>query len=173
MARGKKLGHGTSIDGHALKQEIGEINKEIEEKTDLARKFEEDNEKINERIRRVEASEASLEDKQGILDELEAYRQQVQEEFDLKVLQEIEAKEKEADAIFDQLDKNAATFKEHEEDLKAMQFDAVDGDGSKAAKEAAIKKEFMERTKNEESERLELHIQQIQMIQREMQRNKK
>ena len=161
-----------NMEGKSLRQGMKNLEGKIEYKLELGAKFERDKEVLQEQIDMIWESDTALEDKRAALMLVRESVEALKKEYEEQVEAPIEEMKKEGQEILDEMEKKESILAEQEEKLRGVKLEAGSMDLKAAADETAAKKDFFARTKNEEQEKLDLQIQQLQMMNRHMMREK-
>lgn len=148
------------------------INQEISEKTQLAKKYEHDKYVLNEMKKMIENSSMEPSEKKVHLNMVKESAERVQQEYYTNVDERVEKLTNEAQAVLDKLKEKEKTLAEQETKIKEVKLEASKEDMGKIANEVAKQKEEITTERNALAQDLELRLQQLQLVKNDKMRKK-
>lgn len=166
LSRGMNLGRHGEVGYDELRKETDEQVSEGDRLHELGAKFEEDKTKLEDAIRRVEASSIQPKDKAKMIAELNAAIDALQAQYEDDVAAKQAKVQEGIGGQLEQMDQTIDELTEQADSLRDVTMDAASTDTSAAVKAAEAKKQEFERMKEEYIEKLRLQVEQAKMQQR-------
>ncbi len=168
LSRGMNLGRHGEVGYVELDGETGERVAEGDRLHELAIKFNSDKTKLEDEIEKVKSSKISDKDKARIIAQLNAAIEKLQEQYDDDVAAEEAKVQEEIMEELETMDEAVEELDQQADSLRNVTMDAASTDAKAAADEAEAKKQEFEKMRKEYTDKLQLQMEQAEMLQRQI-----
>ena len=172
LERVKVTGEIKKISGEEMNTEFQVINQKFDEKIREGKQFLEDKKSLEEAIQMIEDSDLSLEDKKVQLMILKESLGALKQKYDEHIERAAETYEQESLEILKMVEGNIETVQTQTENLQKITLESGAVHLEKTIEASKNKASYFNELRQKQSEELQLRIDQMNLMRREMLRNK-